>query len=89
MTAKETKAEAAARRERARADAEWLRRLAEKAEATLGARARRPAPPSGRPTSEERRAERASARADAAWLRELAERGKAELERRKAQGDSV
>jgi len=89
MTAKKTKAEAAAGREQARADAAWLRQLAEKAEAKLDPHARRPAPLSGRPTSAERQAQRGQARADAAWLRELAERGKADLERRKAAGETA
>jgi hypothetical protein len=80
MTGKMTKAEAAALREQARADAAWLRSLAETAEAKLASGVRRPPPPSELGTG------RAQARADAAWLRDLAERGKAELERRNASG---
>jgi hypothetical protein len=80
MATKRTKAETAALREQARADAAWLRALAETAEAKLDSGVRRPAP------SSELGPGRAQARADAAWLRDLAERGKAELERRKASG---
>jgi hypothetical protein len=79
MTQKRTKAEAAVLRAQARADADWLRALAEAAEAKLDSRVRRPTLPSGL-------GGRAQARADAAWLRDLAERGKAELERRNASG---
>jgi hypothetical protein len=80
MTEKRPKAEAAALRAQARADADWLRALAEAAEAKLDSSVRRPTPAS------ELGSGRARARADAAWLRELAERGKAELERRNASG---
>ena len=76
MTEKRTKAEAAALRAQARADAAWLRTLAETAESRLDPGVRRPAPSSQDVTG------RAQARADAAWLRDLAERGKAALERR-------
>jgi hypothetical protein len=89
MTEKKTKAEAAAEREQARADAAWLRRLAEAGEAKLDSASRRPTETSERPTSADRRAAQSQARTDAAWLRELAERGKADLERRKAAGETA
>jgi hypothetical protein len=78
MPEKRTKAEVAAFRVQARADAAWLRSLAETAEAKLDSSVRRPT------SQDERGTGRAQARADAAWLRDLAERAKAELERRNA-----
>jgi hypothetical protein len=84
MEKKETRAEAKARREQARADADWLRLLAERAEAKLPPDKRRPQPRLTPLTKTERQAERAQARANADWLRELAEKGKAELDERKA-----
>jgi len=86
---KMTKAEAAAGREQARADAAWLRLLAEAAEAKLDSAVRRPTETAEPPTRAERQAARGQARADARWLRELAERGKAELERRNAADETA
>jgi hypothetical protein len=60
--------------ERARANAEWLRQLAEKGLAAL---------------PESARAERERAGSNAAWLRLLAEKAQADLDRRNQQRESA